>query len=225
MKNKIIALFIALGAVSSANAQFGGLGGMLGGGKSSGGGDVGALADEFNRDASAINDVVSYSLLQIVAALGDKTQIANVKAVADNLSKATDPKEKNSLQGTTVKDTAAVAEVLLKSADAKSKVEKMAPEMQQKVAKSIFAVGVASLRIPALMDKGKKIIEGVGSNPMNISKALPVKDGMAVFAAALPKMPSILTTGLQLMRDVKVDPGNPAADSKLEADKNLIVPE
>ena len=32
MKNKIIALFIALGAVSSANAQFGGLGGMLGGG-------------------------------------------------------------------------------------------------------------------------------------------------------------------------------------------------
>jgi hypothetical protein len=225
MKNKIIALFIALGAVSSANAQFGGMGGMLGGGKSSGGGDVGVLADEFNRDASAINEVVSYSLLQIVAALGDKTQIANVKAVADNLSKTTDPKEKGSLQGTTVKDTAAVAEGLLKSADAKSKVEKMAPEMQQKVAKSIFAVGVASLRIPALMDKGKKIIEGVGSNPMNISKALPVKDGLAVFAAALPKMPSILTTGLQLMRDVKVDPGNPAADSKLESDKNLMVPE
>lgn len=225
MKNKIIALFIALGAVSSANAQFGGLGGMLDGGKSSGGGDVGAMADEFNRDASAINEVVSYSLLQIVAALGDKTQIANVKAVADNLNKTTDPKEKGSIQGTTVKDTAAVAETLLKSADAKAKVEKMAPEMQQKVAKSIFAVGVASLRIPAMMDKGKKIIEGVGSNPMNISKALPVKDGMAVFAAALPKMPSILTTGLQLMRDVKVDPGNPAADSKLEADKNLMVPE
>lgn len=225
MKNKIIALFIALGAVSSANAQFGGLGGMMGGAKGSGGGDVGVMAEEFNRDASAINEVVSYSLLQIVAALGDKTQIANVKAVADNLNKTTDPKEKGSIQGTVTKDTAAVAEALLKSDEAKAKVEKMAPEMQQKVAKSIFAVGVASLRIPAMMDKGKKILEGVGSNPMNITKALPVKDGMAVFAAALPKMPSILTTGLKLMRDVKVDPGNPAADSKFEADKNLIVPE
>lgn len=225
MKNKIIALFIALGAVSSANAQFGGLGGMMGGAKGSGGGDVGVMAEEFNRDASAINEVVSYSLLQIVAALGDKTQIANVKAVADNLNKTTDPKEKGSIQGTVTKDTAAVAEALLKSDEAKAKVEKMAPEMQQKVAKSIFAVGVASLRIPAMMDKGKKILEGVGSNPMNITKALPVKDGMAVFVAALPKMPSILTTGLKLMRDVKVDPGNPAADSKFEADKNLIVPE
>jgi hypothetical protein len=198
---------------------------MLGGGKSSGGGDVGVLAEEFNRDASAINEVVTYSLMQIVAALGDKQQIAAVKAVNDNLSKATDPKEKGSIQGTAIKEQAAIADELLKSDQAKAKVEKMAPEMQQKVAKSIFAVGVASLRIPAMMDKGKKIIEGVGSNPMNITKAIPVKDGMSVFASALPKMPSILTTGLKLMRDVKVDPGNPAADSKLEADKNLMVPE
>ncbi len=225
MKNKIIALLIALGAVSSANAQFGGLGGMLGGGKSSGGGDVGAMAEEFNRDASAINEVVSYSLIQIVAALGDKQQIAAVKAVNDNLAKTTDPKEKGSIQGTAIKEQAAVADELLKSDQAKAKIEKMAPEMQQKVAKSIFAVGVASLRIPVMMDKGRKIIEGVGSNPMNITKAIPVKDGMAVFAAALPKMPSILTTGLKLMREVKVDPGNPAADSKMEVDKNPSIPE
>lgn len=228
MKNKIIALFIALGAVSSSNAQLGGLGGMLGGmlgGGKSGGGDVGAMAEEFNRDASAINEVVAYSLIQIVAALGDKQQIAAVKAVNDNLAKATDPKEKGSIQGTAIKEQAAIADELLKSDQAKAKVEKMAPEMQQKVAKSIFAVGVASLRIPVMLDKGKRIMEGVGSNPMNITKALPVKDGMAVFFDALPKMPSILTTGLKLMRDVKVDPGNPAADSKIEPDKNVNFPE
>lgn len=227
MKNKIIALFIALGAVSSANAQLGGLGGLGGmlGGSRSGGGDVGAMADEFNRDASAINEVVTYSLIQIVAALGDKQQIAAVKAVNDNLAKTTDPKEKGSIQGTAIKEQAAIADELLKSDQAKAKVEKMEPEMQQKVAKSIFAVGVASLRIPVMMDKGRKIIEGVGSNPMNITKAIPVKDGMAVFIAALPKMPSILTTGLKLMRDVKVDPGNPAADSKIEPDKSVAFPE
>jgi hypothetical protein len=224
MKNKLMALFLALGVASSANAQLGGLGGMLGASRG-GGGDVGAMAEEFNRDASAINEVVTYSLIQIVAALGDKQQIAAVKAVNDNLSKTTDPKEKGSIQGTAIKEQATIAEELLKSDQAKAKVEKMAPEMQQKVAKSIFAVGVASLRIPVMMDKGKKIIEGVGSNPMNITKALPVKDGMSVFASALPKMPSILSTGLKLMRDVKVDPGNPAADSKMEADKNPTIPE
>jgi hypothetical protein len=38
-------------------------------------------------------------------------------------------------------------------------------------------------------------------------------------------MPSILTTGLKLMRDVKVDPGNPTVDSKIEPDKNVSFPE
>jgi hypothetical protein len=224
MKHKIFALSLALCLASSANAQFGGLGGMLGGGKG-GGGDVDAMAEEFNRDASTINEVVTYSLIQIVAALGDKEQIAAVKAVNDNLSKTTDPKEKNSIQGTAVKEQSTIAAELLKSDQAKEKIEKMAPEMQQKVAKSIFAVGVAALRIPLMMDKGKKIIEGVGSNPMNITKALPVKDGMAVFASVLPKLPGIVSTGFKLMRDVKVDPGNPAADSKTEVDKNPTFPE
>lgn len=103
MKNKLMALFLAFGMASSANAQFGGLGGMMGGSKTSGG-DVGAMAEEFNRDASAINEVVTYSLIQIVAALGDKQQIAAVKAVNDNLSKTTDPKEKGSIQGTAIKN-------------------------------------------------------------------------------------------------------------------------
>jgi hypothetical protein len=224
MKNKLMVLLMALGIASSANAQFGSLGGLLGG-STSGGGDVGAMTDEFNRDASAINEVVTYSLIQIVAALGDKQQIAAVKAVNDNLKKATDPKEKGSIQGTAIKEQATIAEELLKSDQAKAKVEKMSPAMQQKVAKSIFAVGVASLRIPGLIDKGSKIIQGVGSNPMNIIKVLPVKDGLEIFASALPKMPIILSTGLKLMRDVKVDPGNPAADSKMEADKNPTIPE
>lgn len=224
MKNKIFAIFVALGLISSAHAQFGGLGGMLGGGKSSGGGDVSAMVGEFNKDSSLINEAVTYSLIQIVAALGDKEQIAKVKTINDNLTKATDPKEKNAIQGTAIKDQTAVAQELLNSQDAKAKIEKLSPEMQKKVSKSIFAVGVAALRIPGMMDKGKKIMEGIGANPMNIGMALPVKDGMSVFASALPKMPTIVSTGLSLMRDVKVDPGNPVADSKLVVDTSPTIP-
>jgi hypothetical protein len=212
---------MALGVATSAQAQFGGLLGAAKGG----GGDVGALVEEFNRDADNINEAVTYSLIQIVAALGDKEQIAKVKALNDSLSKTTDPKEKGSIQGTVLKDQSTVANEVLKSQDAKDKISKMSPAMQKKVAQSIFAVGVASLRIPLAVDKGKKIIEGIGSNPLNITKVLPVKNGLSTFADVVPKLPSIVTTGVKLMRDVKVDPGNATKDSPLVANKEIDFPD
>lgn len=216
MKSKILAVLLVLGSVTAAHAQFGALGGLTGSSKSSGG-DVGPMIEEFNKDSSVINQAVSASLFQIVAALGDKQQIAKVKTISESLSKSTDTKEQGSIRGTAIKEQSTVAQELLNSADAKSKMEKLAPEMQQKVAKSIFQVGIAALRIPGLTEKGKKILEGVGSNPMNLGKVGPIKDGLSMFADAGPKLPTIVSTGLKLMRDVKVDPGNPAADSKLES--------
>jgi hypothetical protein len=216
MKSKVFALVLALGLVPAAHAQFGGLSALTGGAKSSSG-DVGPMIEEFNKDSILINQAVSASLIQIVAALGDKTQIAAVKTITESLSKATEPKEQNAIRGTAIKDQAAVAQELLKAADAKTKVEKLTPEMQQKVAQSIFQVGIAALRIPGMTDKGKKIIEGVGSNPMNMGKISPIKDGLAMFADAGPKLPTIVSTGLKLMRDVKVNPGNPTVDAKLES--------
>ena len=216
MKSKVLALLLVLGSVTAAHAQFGSLGGLTGSSKSSGS-DVGPMIEEFNKDSTLINQAVSASLFQIVAALGSKEQIAKVKTVSDSLSKTTDAKEQGSIRGTAIKEQSAVAQELLKSDEAKAKVEKLTPEMQQKVGKSIFAVGIAALRIPGLTEKGKKILEGVGSNPMNLGKVGPIKDGLSMFADAGPKLPMIVSTGLKLMRDVKVDPGNPAADSKLEA--------
>lgn len=225
MKSKLIALLMVLGVATSAHAQFGGLGGMLGGAKGGGGGDTGALVEEFNRDATLINEAVSYSLIQIIAALGNKEQIAAVRVINDNLKKTTDPKEKGSIQGTVLKDKTAEAEELLKNKESADKIAKMAPEMQKKVAQSIFAVGIAALKIPDMVAKGQQIIQGVGANPMNITKVLPVKDGLTVFAAALPKMPTLVSTGLKLMRDAKVDPGTPTKDSKLEANAEVSIPE
>ena len=229
MKNKVVALMMLMVVATTANAQFGNLvGGLLGGAASAGaggGGDVGVMVEEFNRDANNINEAVTYSLIQIVAALGDKKQIAEVKAVNDSLAKTTDPKEKGSIQGTAIKEQSAVAGELLKSQEAKDKIAKMSPEMQKKVGQSIFAVGVASLQIPIAMARGKNIIEGLGSNPFNITKVLPIKDGLLIFSDVIPKLPTIVTTGYQLMRDVKIEPGNATKESKLVADKEPVFPE
>jgi hypothetical protein len=97
--------------------------------------------------------------------------------------------------------------------------------MQQKVSKSIFAVGLAALRIPGLMDKSKQIISGVGMNPMNLAKLPSMRSGASMLSDALPKLPTIVSTGFQLMRDVKLDPGTPTLTAKLEVDNNVQFPD
>ena len=220
MKTKILTLLLAMSACTAANAQFGGLGGSLGGLLGGGSGsassaDTGTMIDQFNKDSDLISGAVSYSLIQIVAALGDKTQITAVKALNDNLANATDPKEQGSIRGTVLKEQSAVAEELLKSKDAKAKMEKLSPEMQKKVSQSLLAVGIASLRLPGLLDKGKGIVTGVGANPMHLGKLPSVQSGLTMLGDAMPKLPTIVSTGFKLMRDVKLDPGTPTADAKI----------
>jgi len=213
MKSKLGAFFLMLGLSVSAHAQFGGL---LGGGGGGGGGDISAKVESFNKEAIFLREVVTFSLVQIVGALGDKTQIAAAREQAANLAKTTNTKEAENLQGTVIKSELSNATALLSDSNAKEKMEKLSPELQKKVAQSIFAVGVAALKLPGTLETGKQIMQGVGSNPMNITKALPVKDGLSLFAEVLPKLPTLVSTGLKLMRDVKVDPGNPSATATVE---------
>jgi hypothetical protein len=225
VKRLVIAITIAAAAVLPAQAQLGNLGGMLGGGAKSSGGDISAMVGEFVKDNALIRDAVSYSLMQIVAALGDKQQIAVVKARSDSLAKTTDAKEIGSIQGQLITEQSVIAQQLLESKEARARIEKLSPAMQAKVGQSILAVGVASLRIPGMMDKGKRVMEGVGSNPMNISKVAPVKDGIGMFADSAPKIAKIASTGYELMKAVKVDPGKPTLEAKLEPNKEVAFPE
>lgn len=171
MKTKILTVLMTLVVSTAANAQFGALGGLMGGSKAAAGGDVGAQVEAFNAEANLINKTVAFGLIQIVAALGDKTKIADIKAQNDSLSKSTDTKEIGAITGSIIKNNAAEAEELLKSKDAKAKMESLSPEMQKKVGQSIFAVGVAALRIPVAINKGKDIVSGVSSNPMTSAKS------------------------------------------------------
>lgn len=208
---RIVTLLLCVGLVSVAHAQFSS---PFGGAKS--GGDISLQVDMYNGDASIINRSVGNALLQIVAALGTKEQVSAIREKADSLNKTTDPKEVGAIVGTIVKDDNGKSLELLKSADAKEKMAKLSPQIQKSVARSIFNVGIAALKMPDMIEKGKGIVSSAGSNPMSIGKIAPVKNGMDLFIEALPKLPTIASVGLQLMRDVKVDPGNPTKDSKIE---------
>jgi hypothetical protein len=231
MKHKLLALVASLGVAFSAQAQLGGFGSMLGGAAGAGAstttakGDLTSQIDGFNSESKIISDATVYALLQIQAALGDKQDAAMAKQTADNLSKATDPKEIGSIKGTVIKEQSARSEELLKSAAAKEKMAKLKPEMQKKVAASIFTVGVAALKIPGLLNTGQGIVSGLSTNPMMITKLVSIKDGISLLGDALPKLGTIASVGVQLVRDVKVDPGNPTAETALKVDTSVSIPE
>lgn len=226
-KRKLLGFMVLAGASTAAHAQLGGmLGGMLGGLRGGGGGgDVSGLIDRFNADSSLISQAVAYALLQIKAALGTKEEAAQAKQQADDLGKTTDAKEAGALQGTIIKTDLARVGELTKAEEAKAKLEKLSPEIQKKVGQSILAVGISALKVPVLMDTGKKIVEGAGSNPVLLPKLASVKDGMSLLGDAAPKLGPIVTTGFALMREVKVDPGNPSKDAELKVDTSISIPD
>lgn len=222
-KRNFLTAMVVVGVSASAHAQ---LAGLLGGSRAStGGADIGPQIDRFNADSAVISKAMAYSLLQIKAALGTKEQVAQVVKQASELTKTTDAKEAGSLQGTIIKTEVAQVAEMLKHSSAKARIEKLSPEIQKKVAQSIFAVAVSSLKIPGLLDGGRKIVEGVGANPMMLSKIAEVKDGMSLLGDALPTLGPIVSTGMALMREVKVDPGNPTAAAELKPDTSVTVPD
>jgi len=214
MKIKLITLCLVAGLSTAAQAQFGLP--SLGGSSSSSGGDVTAQVDSFNKDAKLIKEALAFALVQISGALGDKTQREAARASAANLAKNTNTKEAENIQGTILKEKAAETTAILASKEGKERMEKLDPEMKKKVADAILAVGISALKLPNTLSTGKKIMESVGSNPMNITKVLPVKDGIVLFAEVLPKLPDLVSTGFKMMRDVKMEPGNPSADATLK---------
>lgn len=225
LKRSVIKALGLIGVASTsqiANAQFGGL---LGGGKSTGGGDVEGQINKFNSEAALISKAMSYAILQIQGALGSKEEREKIKVKVEALNKATDTKEINAIQGEIIKSDMAATTELMKSAEGKARMEKLEPEMQRKVAKSVFAVMLAGIKIKPMLDTGKNVIQGVGANPMMLTKIGPVKDGLTLFGDALPKFPAFAEVGISMLRTVKIDPGNPTADSKLEPDTSVTIPD
>lgn len=219
MKTKFTAFVLACSFVTASHAF--GLGDLTGAKPAAAGGaDVGTQVETFNKTAGLISQAMTYALDQIVLALGTKDQIAALKASAEGVAKKTDAKEHDAAAGEALTLSEGKVEEVLSASDAKDKMANLSPEMKKKVAASMYAVGVATLQIPGAMDQGKQIMTSAGANPMNISKVMPVKTGLATFADILPKLPSLVKNGYAMMREAKIDAINPTADAKLTANSD-----
>ena len=117
MKQKLLGLILLLGVSLSANAQFGGL---LGGKPAAGGGGGAdpAAIEKFTVDAALINKAITYASLQIIAALGDKNNLAGIKQSLEKMN-SSDPKDQNAVMGTVLKTDLAASIDMLKSKEGK----------------------------------------------------------------------------------------------------------
>jgi hypothetical protein len=217
MKKIILSLFLVAGFSGHANAQFGLP--SLGGSKSAGGEDAGVLIAKFNAQNYLISSAVSYSMEQIIAAMGDKELIAKEKERFENIQKTTDPQEKAKKEGALIKETAVEVQKILDASDAKQKMQNLSPEMQQKVVKSFITVLAAGFQVPGMIDTGKKAIQSVGNNPMQLPKILPIKDGITMFVESFPKALTIAQTGFKLAQDVKIKAEAPTANTEIKDSK------
>jgi hypothetical protein len=229
---KIFAVF-TIGMLSAwsvdAQAQMAGFGALIGnktGSKSAGSEDIGPRADKFSADAALVRDAVAWSLIQITAAVGDKQQIALAKKAQESLSASTNPKENAAKTGAVIKDLSATVSLRLKAADTQEKIKNLSPEMQKKVAASLLGLGIATLKVPKLLDEGKGILQSLSSNPLaNMSKIGPLKDGLSILAEAAPKLPAIVSAGFTMLKTMKVNAGTPTEGAKLTVDKKIAFPE
>ena len=216
MKKVILSLCLFAGVATTASAQFGLPAGLGGGSKSGAGQDTGALVEKFNAQNYLISKTVAQSLEQIIAALADKEVIAAEKERYEAIQKITDPQEKAKQEGTLIKEASAEAQKAMDSNAAQERMKNLSPEMQKKVAKAILNVGIAALQIPGMIDTGKQTIQSVASNPLQIGKVAPVKDGVALFVDVLPKMVKIGSSGVKLLQDVKIKAEAPSATATLQ---------
>jgi hypothetical protein len=213
----------------AAHAQLGGLGALKGNkteSKDAGSVDLGAKADKFSADAALIREAVAYSLLQIKAAVEDKNKIAETRKSYESLKATTNPKESAAKAGTIIKDAGAEVTLALKSAETQERIKNLSPEMQKKVAASLLAVGIASLKLPKLLEEGQGILQGLSSNMMaNMSRIGPLKDGLSSLGEAAPKLPPIVSAGFQLLKNAKVDAATPTEGAELKVDRDVTFPE
>jgi hypothetical protein len=178
LRRNLSLLALAACFAGPAAAQLGALGGLVGGGKSAGGGDIDADVGNFLKSSMRIESTINKAALAIVAAYQNETDRAASQAAFDQISKTTDPKEAGAKFQSVSESTAAEMKKLSASSDLADRTKNLSAEKQQQVAKGVanFLLGV--LQSKDLVSSGQSMLSKASSNPMNLTKILPVKDAL-----------------------------------------------
>lgn len=217
MKKEIAALFLGLTlGTATLNAVAFDLPKVpsAGGGGASDAGDIDSKVKAFTDRSAVTNKLVGLSLLSIERAYATDEERAGLTEKMKALNSATDPKEINAQVTEIQKTDGAKVEELAKAKDAEEKTKKLDAKKQKEVAVGVSNFILAGLQAVKLTQDGQAIVSSVGSNPMNITKVIPVKDALPILADAASTSTKVMSGFTKVLKGANVQVAPVTAESK-----------
>jgi hypothetical protein len=207
MKRRDISVLMAsLAALGTANAQFGNLGGMLGG--RSGGG--GASIDSIIGDFLILGKSCAICSLQLGYAFSTRESAAQFQEKAKQISGMSQPKELGAALTDVQKSTDATVQGLADADKAVEAYNKLTPQMQKFVASALLTAGIGALKVVDIVKK----VQNANPSPMDVPKLVVLKEPLEVISKTTPQ---IWDRGLAMLKKANVSPPTPDKEAKIEA--------
>jgi hypothetical protein len=200
-------------ATAPAWAQFGGL---LGGNKSSGGGNIDGDISNFLGKSFNIEMSASKAYLAIAAAFASETERAKFQAMFDDVGKQTNPQEAGAKFQQVRETTEAEIKRISEEKDLDAKTKSLSADKQKNLARGVGNILLAGFQAKDLVPTGQGIVSGVGANPMAVSKLPPVKDAITRLQGAISMAGSAMPKLLKALQGANVSVATASASSKEE---------
>ena len=214
--NKIaqaVVVAACLMGAGAAQAQLGGLSGMLGGAKS-GGGDIGAEVSTFVSQSAALSALSSQSLVAINSAFMSQEASAIAKAELEAINKLTETGEKNKRTQALYESQSAEAKRLFESGEMKTRMATLDSNGRKLIGNALLNFGIGGLQAVELSRTGQSLVTKAGVNPMNLPKILPVKDTLPLLGKVVSDSGGVIMGVAKLAQGAKIDVPKVTASSK-----------
>ena len=216
IERRKLAFGVALMAVTPAYAQFGGLGTLLGGMFSGGGGDVDSQVKGFLDLSFKIEMTCNKALLAIIAAYAKDEEREKYQARFQELSKVTDPKEAGARFQEIAASSEADAKKLAAESDLEGRTKQLTADKQKQVAKGVGNFLLGALLAKDVVPMGQGILQNLQSNLMALPKVVPVKDALPRLANAIVLAKSTVPQFVKVLRGANIEVPEVSASTKEE---------
>lgn len=202
---------------SAANAQFGSLGGLLGGSGDKASGNIDTDVKSFLDKSISIERTLNSAALAIVAAYANETDRAKMQGSLDEMKKTTDPKEAGAKFQAVSESTSAEMKKLTASADLNTQTQNLSESKKKQIAIGVGNFLFGALQAKDLVPSGQSVIKGASSNPMNITKVLPVKDALPRLANAMSLAADTIPQFVKVLQGANIKVPEVSSSSKTES--------
>jgi len=199
---------------TTANAQFGSLGGLLGGDKASG--NIDTDVKNFLAKSVNIERTLNSAALAIVAAYANETDRAKLQGSLDEMKKTTDPKEAGAKFQEVSESTSAEMKKLTASSDLSAQTQNLSESKKKQIAVGVGNFLLGALQAKDLVPTGQTVMKGVSSNPMNIPKVIPVKDALPRLASAMSLAADTIPQFIKVLQGANIKVPEVSSSSKTE---------